>query len=197
MPYSEIKKQDDIRYKVLSGERPEIPECVFETENEMKYYEHYTALITRGWQHEANARPSITEMLSELECIWMSVCSGVLLDTDVCPEVSEIYDDVRGRRQSRFSMWSTLTPGSSPFVPHSSIIRGNDAVANSVNETMTLKICDLMNGDKESFAAIDNHPGKSVGGKCILCVYLRQPFEQSENMICRGFMSLLYPSKDS
>jgi hypothetical protein len=34
VPYSEIKKQDDIRYKVLSGERPVIPDQVFETDSE-------------------------------------------------------------------------------------------------------------------------------------------------------------------
>jgi hypothetical protein len=83
----------------------------------------------------------------------------VNLYNNIVSPLSEIYGDNRGRRASRFSMWSTLTP-SSTFTPHSSVLTaGTDQTANNVTELMTAKICDMMRSDKESFSAVDNHPG--------------------------------------
>ncbi len=152
VPYSEIRKQDDIRYKVLSGERPEIPHCVFTGAVEQKYFEHYTALITRGWQHEPALRPSASEVLSELECIWMGCCASVIVDAEVQPEMSEIYDAHSAQRQSRFSVWSSLTP-STANAGHSS------SGSQSATEQSVKRICELMQADKESFEALDDHSG--------------------------------------
>lgn len=155
VPFSDIRRQDDIRFKVLSGERPELPECVFEAPAERRFYEHYTALIMRGWQHEAALRPSSSEMLAELECLWLSCCGSLLHDTDVAPDLSDIYDGHSGR-QARFSMWSTATPAAaSHYTPGN----GQSGGGYVPTESSKGKIMDLMQGDQETFEALDGHPG--------------------------------------
>lgn len=146
VPFSETRKQDDIRWKVLSGERPEIPLCPLEP-SEAKFYDHYTALIRRGWQHEAGARPSAIAVLSELECIWMSCCSNVITETDVSPNLNEIYEDVKTRK-SNYSMWSALTSNT------------NTAPSYRVTDSSRERICDAMKEDAASFEALDNHSGE-------------------------------------
>lgn len=145
VPFSETRKQDDIRFKVISGERPPIPPCPLDP-SEAKYYDHYTALITRGWQHEAGARPSAIAVLSELECIWMSCCSSVISETDASPLMADIFEDTKTRK-SNYSMWSALTSNT------------NNGQSYRVTDNSRERICEAMKEDAASFEALDNHTG--------------------------------------
>lgn len=45
----------------------------------------FVALITRGWQHEVSARPSTSEILSDLECLYHQYCHENLMETGAVP----------------------------------------------------------------------------------------------------------------
>jgi hypothetical protein len=77
VPFNEVRLQDDIRFKVLCGERPIIPNDFLKGPDAQRF-EQYISLIKRGWAQEAAMRPTIGQMLAELENIWQNVCQDLL-----------------------------------------------------------------------------------------------------------------------
>lgn len=77
VPFHEVRLQDDIRYKVLCGERPVIP-ADFLSGPDAPRFEQFISLIKRGWAQEAAMRPTIFQILAELENIWQNVCQDLL-----------------------------------------------------------------------------------------------------------------------
>ena len=86
IPFSDENKQDDIRVRVLSGDRPQLPDACIEESSSgdgNAPWQHYSAIITRSWQHYPGMRPRADEILSELECLWRGVGNRLVFDTDV------------------------------------------------------------------------------------------------------------------
>ena len=46
-------------------------------------YAHLVALITRGWQDNPKFRPTTSEMVAEIECMWKFECHSIVVDTEV------------------------------------------------------------------------------------------------------------------
>lgn len=100
VPFSDLKKQDDIRHKVLMGVRPTIPSCFLGEQKEV--FEGFLNLITRCWGQEPQHRPTIATVVSELEGLYKQRCHGILHSTDAMKSVEVQRSPTRG-----FSLWSS------------------------------------------------------------------------------------------
>jgi len=98
VPFAGERSQDEIRYKVLSGVRPELPSHTLASESP---FANYVALIERAWQESIAARPSAMEMLNELEAIWRSCCHSHCFTTEIVPDLSEF-----GENNSKPLLWA-------------------------------------------------------------------------------------------
>ena len=81
VPFSDIKRQDDIRRKVLEGHRPMIPAC-FTTGEFAGTFAGYVDLIQRGWSGDVEMRPTSSVILAELEDMWHRSLHPLISSTD-------------------------------------------------------------------------------------------------------------------
>lgn len=81
VPFSEVKRQDEIRRRVVAGHRPLIPACFIVGDNSATYSK-YVSLIQRGWDADPRQRPTATAMLLELEDMWQLSGSHLITTTD-------------------------------------------------------------------------------------------------------------------
>eukprot|EP01038_Epipyxis_sp_PR26KG_P004307 gene4307-6103_t len=135
VPFSDVMKQDDIRFKVLSGLRPtlpSLPEKDTASPESIGFFHEYLDMITRGWAQEISNRPSAQDILTELESMWMGCCHSLFYETDV--PILEIVSDglqnsaVVARRPSLANFtamnWSSIFPSaSSQVLPSDSLYR--------------------------------------------------------------------------
>jgi serine/threonine protein kinase len=84
VPFNEVRRQDDIRFKVLHGERPEIAEC-FVTGPEMSQFNKYVSIIQKCWTQCPEDRPTAEQVLAELEMLLQDRCYNILRETDAVP----------------------------------------------------------------------------------------------------------------
>jgi serine/threonine protein kinase len=90
VPFSEVKKQDDIRRKVLAGTRPMIPAC-FITGDNAAMFARYVDIMQCAWEHDPQQRPSIVEILVELEEMWHTSTQHLISTTDATLTADEAY----------------------------------------------------------------------------------------------------------
>jgi hypothetical protein len=89
VPFSEVKRQDDIREKVLKGIRPEIP-YIFTDEPPYDYlFLPYVELIKKCWNPEPLLRPNINHILEKLESLYRKQCYDILSETSAIERLIE------------------------------------------------------------------------------------------------------------
>ncbi len=84
VPFAEIRKQDDIRFKVLHGERPDIADC-FILADEKVHFGKYVSIIQKCWTQCPEDRPTGEQVLAELEMLLQDRCYNILRQTDAVP----------------------------------------------------------------------------------------------------------------
>lgn len=90
VPFSEIKRQDDIRQKVLNDYRPEIPVC-FTTPPYDSIFIPFTELIEKCLHREPLLRPSISVVLDKLESLYKRQCYDVISVTKAVDSAVEQF----------------------------------------------------------------------------------------------------------
>jgi serine/threonine-protein kinase TNNI3K len=89
-PFQNVRKQENLRSKILQGKRPEIPDKWLDENENIFPFNFLISIITRGWQEEPHARPTSLEILSELEALHRFSCQKLIIDTDLIPDLSSL-----------------------------------------------------------------------------------------------------------
>jgi serine/threonine protein kinase len=88
VPFSEVKRQDDIRRRVTAGVRPLIPAC-FTSGEHAAVFAPYVSLIQRGWDADPQQRPSVLTILSELEDMLHNTLKPLFSTSDASLHLSQ------------------------------------------------------------------------------------------------------------
>jgi serine/threonine protein kinase len=129
VPFSEVKRQDDIRRKVLAGGRPLIPAC-FITGEQAAMFAPYISLIQRGWDQDPLQRPSILTILAELEDLQHNSMQRLISTTDATQNLDEGYVKNLTQQSTRTGSITADDPMTSPsFLP--SVLAGAAAGASA------------------------------------------------------------------
>lgn len=102
VPFSEVKRQDEIRRRVVAGHRPLIPGCFIIGENSSTYSK-YIHLMQRGWDADPRKRPSASAMLNALEDMWLTSGSHLICTTDAT------HDDGYSRYHANATRTGSIT----------------------------------------------------------------------------------------
>lgn len=108
-PFQNIKKQENLRCKILQGERPEIPDKWLDENENIFPFNFLISIITRGWQEEPHARPTSPEILSELEALHRFSCQKLIIDTDLIPDLSSLKMSSFSSPSKFSSPWRSFT----------------------------------------------------------------------------------------
>jgi hypothetical protein len=80
-PFSDVRKQEEIRDSVLKGIRPTIPDFFFNPPYDV-HFAPYIELIHKCWKKEPLLRPSISYVLERLETIYRRQISDIASETE-------------------------------------------------------------------------------------------------------------------
>lgn len=106
VPFNDVRRQDDIRFMVINGDRPIISDC-FLMGSDRHHFSTFIALMKQCWAQEFEHRPSAQEVLDMLEVIIRERCYSILRDTDAVP-AEEITANSRSGFTSLFTGRSSL-----------------------------------------------------------------------------------------
>jgi serine/threonine protein kinase len=116
VPFSEVKRQDDIREKVLTGIRPEIPYIFTDEPPYDSLFLPYIDLIKKCWNPEPLLRPNINHILEKLENLYRKQCYDILSETSAIERLIEENNQAQGNdgkpRSSMKSFFRTQNYGS-------------------------------------------------------------------------------------
>lgn len=204
VPFSDVKRQDDIRERVLDGLRPDIPPCFLNPPYE-EFFITFTDLMKRCWSPEPLLRPTIHHVLDKLELLYRQQCYQILYETSAIERViNDMNTDsiikrpsLRSFFRSKYSNFNLsnlqaitryLQEEDTPRGIGSNIANSNHRNSNNINADSLRNVLEEFNDTNEAWClCLPDHQFTIVWGSDGLEESLCLPVKE---MIGKSFMNL-------